>query len=46
MVVRGEKISPREVDEALMDPATIAQPVTSTVPHDKLDEEVAWSSPL
>ena len=37
----GEKISPREVDEVLMDHAAVAQVVTFGMPHDKLGEEVA-----
>ncbi len=37
----GEKISPREVDEALLDHPSVAQAVTFAVPHDKLGEEVA-----
>jgi len=37
----GEKISPREVDEVLMDHPAVAQVVTFAVPHDKLGEEVA-----
>ncbi len=37
----GEKISPREVDEILMDHAAVAQVVTFAMPHDKLGEEVA-----
>jgi oxalate---CoA ligase len=37
----GEKISPREVDEVLMDHAAVAQVVTFAVPHAKLGEEVA-----
>ena len=37
----GEKISPREVDEILMDHPAIAQVVTFGMPHDKLGEEVA-----
>ncbi|HET7717856.1 MAG TPA: acyl--CoA ligase [Bauldia sp.] len=37
----GEKISPREVDEVLMDHPAIAQAVTFAIPHDKLGEEVA-----
>ncbi|ACL55100.1 acyl--CoA ligase [Methylobacterium nodulans] len=36
----GEKISPREVDEILMDHPSVAQVVTFAVPHDKLGEEV------
>jgi acyl-CoA synthetase (AMP-forming)/AMP-acid ligase II len=37
----GEKISPREVDEVLMDHAAVGQVVTFAMPHDKLGEEVA-----
>ncbi len=37
----GEKISPREVDDILMDHPAIAQVVTFGVPHDKLGEDVA-----
>jgi acyl-CoA synthetase (AMP-forming)/AMP-acid ligase II len=37
----GEKISPREVDEALMDHPAVQQVVTFAVPHDKLGEDVA-----
>ncbi|MEO8855959.1 MAG: acyl--CoA ligase [Burkholderiaceae bacterium] len=37
----GEKISPREVDEVLMDHPGVAQVVTFGMPHDKLGEEVA-----
>lgn len=37
----GEKISPREVDEVLMDHPAVAQVVTFAIPHDKLGEEVA-----
>jgi len=37
----GEKISPREVDEVLMDHPCVQQCVTFSVPHDKLGEEVA-----
>lgn len=37
----GEKISPREVDEALLDHPAVAQVVTFAMPHDKLGEEVA-----
>ena len=37
----GEKISPREVDEVLLDHAAVAQAVTFAMPHDKLGEEVA-----
>lgn len=36
----GEKISPREVDEILLDHPAIAQAVTFAYPHDKLGEEV------
>jgi acyl-CoA synthetase (AMP-forming)/AMP-acid ligase II len=37
----GEKISPREVDEVLMDHPAVAQALTFAMPHDKLGEEVA-----
>ncbi len=37
----GEKISPREVDEVLMDHPAVQQVVTFAVPHPKLGEEVA-----
>jgi oxalate---CoA ligase len=37
----GEKVSPREVDEILMDHAAVAQVVTFAMPHAKLGEEVA-----
>ncbi len=37
----GEKISPREVDEILLDHPAVAQVVTFAMPHDKLGEEVA-----
>jgi acyl-CoA synthetase (AMP-forming)/AMP-acid ligase II len=37
----GEKISPREVDEVLMDHPAVAQVVCFGMPHDKLGEEVA-----
>jgi len=37
----GEKISPREVDEILMDHPAVSQCVTFAVPHDKLGEDVA-----
>jgi len=37
----GEKISPREVDEILMDHPAVAQVVTFGMPHEKLGEEVA-----
>jgi acyl-CoA synthetase (AMP-forming)/AMP-acid ligase II len=36
----GEKISPREVDEVLLDHPAVAQAVTFAYPHDKLGEEV------
>ncbi len=36
----GEKISPREVDEVLMDHPAVLQAVTFAIPHDKLGEEV------
>jgi acyl-CoA synthetase (AMP-forming)/AMP-acid ligase II len=37
----GEKISPREVDEILLDHDAVAQVVTFAMPHDKLGEDVA-----
>jgi oxalate---CoA ligase len=37
----GEKVSPREIDEALMDHPAVLQVVTFAVPHDKLGEDVA-----
>ena len=37
----GEKISPREVDEALLQHPAVAQAVTFAMPHDRLGEEVA-----
>lgn len=37
----GEKVSPREVDEVLMDHPAVSQVVTFAVPHDKLGEDVA-----
>ena len=37
----GEKISPREVDEILLDHPAVSQAVTFAVPHDKLGEDVA-----
>ena len=37
----GEKISPKEVDEVLMDHPAVQQVVTFAIPHDKLGEEVA-----
>lgn len=37
----GEKISPREVDEVLLDHPAVARVVTFAVPHDKLGEDVA-----
>ncbi len=37
----GEKVSPREVDEVLLDHPAVAQAVTFALPHDRLGEEVA-----
>ncbi len=37
----GEKISPREVDEVLLDHASVQQVVTFAMPHKSLGEEVA-----
>ena len=41
MLFRSEKISPREVDEILMDHPAVAQMVCFGMPHPKLGEEVA-----
>jgi acyl-CoA synthetase (AMP-forming)/AMP-acid ligase II len=42
IIIRGgEKISPLEIDNVLLDHAAIAQVVTFAMPHDKLGEEVA-----
>ncbi|MSO65174.1 MAG: AMP-dependent synthetase [Alphaproteobacteria bacterium] len=37
----GEKISPREVDEVLLDHPAVAQAITFAMPHASLGEEVA-----
>jgi acyl-CoA synthetase (AMP-forming)/AMP-acid ligase II len=37
----GEKVSPREVDEVLLDHPAVQQCVTFAMPHDMLGEEVA-----
>jgi acyl-CoA synthetase (AMP-forming)/AMP-acid ligase II/acyl carrier protein len=37
----GEKISPREIEEVLMDHPAVAQVVTFAVPHPQLGEDVA-----
>ncbi len=37
----GEKISPRDVDDVLMDHPAVQQVVTFAMPHDKLGEDVA-----
>jgi acyl-CoA synthetase (AMP-forming)/AMP-acid ligase II len=37
----GEKVSPREVDEILMDHPSVQQVVVFAMPHEKLGEEVA-----
>jgi len=37
----GEKVSPLEVDEVLMDHPAVQQVVTFAMPHDKLGEEIA-----
>jgi acyl-CoA synthetase (AMP-forming)/AMP-acid ligase II len=36
----GEKISPREIDEVIMDHPAVSQVVCFAVPHPKLGEEV------
>ena len=42
----GEKISPREVDDILMDHPAIAQVVTFAMPHKSLGEDVAAAAVL
>jgi acyl-CoA synthetase (AMP-forming)/AMP-acid ligase II len=42
----GEKISPREVDEILMNHPAVEQVVTFALPHEKLGEEVAAAAVL
>ncbi len=37
----GEKVSPREIDEALLEHPAVAQAVAFAIPHAKLGEEVA-----
>ena len=37
----GEKISPREIDEVLLDHPSVAQVCTFAMPHDRLGEDVA-----
>ncbi len=37
----GEKISPREIDEVLLEHPAVAQAVTFATPHDRLGEDVA-----
>jgi acyl-CoA synthetase (AMP-forming)/AMP-acid ligase II len=37
----GEKVSPREVDEAMMDHPGVLQVVTFAIPHEKLGEDIA-----
>jgi acyl-coenzyme A synthetase/AMP-(fatty) acid ligase len=37
----GEKISPAEIDEALLDHASVQQALAFAIPHDKLGEDVA-----
>jgi len=42
IIIRGgEKISPREVDEVLMDHPAVRQCVTFSMPHERLGEDVA-----
>jgi acyl-CoA synthetase (AMP-forming)/AMP-acid ligase II len=36
----GEKVSPREIDEILMDHPAVAQVVTFAIPHEKLGEDI------
>ena len=37
----GEKISPREIDEVILDHPAVAQAVCFAMPHDKLGEDIA-----
>ncbi|MGE0058175.1 MAG: acyl--CoA ligase [Dehalococcoidia bacterium] len=37
----GEKVSPREIDEVLLEHAAVAQAVCFAMPHERLGEEVA-----
>jgi acyl-CoA synthetase (AMP-forming)/AMP-acid ligase II len=37
----GEKISPREVDEVMLDHPAVAEAISFAVPHDKLGEDIA-----
>ena len=37
----GEKISPAEIDEAMLDHAAVQQALAFAVPHDKLGEDIA-----
>ncbi len=37
----GEKVSPREIDEVLLDHPDVHQAVTFAVPHDRLGEDIA-----
>lgn len=42
----GEKVSPREIDEALLEHPAVAQAVAFAVPHKKLGEEIAAAAVL
>ena len=42
----GEKISPREIDEAILDHPAVRQVVAFAVPHPKLGEEIAAAAVL
>ncbi|MGB8315092.1 MAG: AMP-dependent synthetase, partial [Aestuariivirga sp.] len=37
----GEKISPAEIDEAMLDHAAVQQALAFAVPHEKLGEDIA-----
>lgn len=37
----GEKVSPREIDEALLDHPQVSQAIAFAVPHDSLGEDIA-----
>ncbi len=42
----GEKVSPREIDEAILDHPAVRQVVAFAVPHPKLGEEIAAAAVL
>ena len=42
----GEKVSPREIDEAILDHPAVRQVVSFAIPHPKLGEEIAAAAVL